>query len=98
MSGTGSTVVLSGASGSLTGGGYLAGRELVNEGTTTLGSGMVNMSEGAQIRNSGVLKTDPAYSWDGFRCLRRGAPRRFLTRARSKSPRAAGKRGVGGEL
>ena len=59
--------MLSGASGSLTGGGYLAGRELVNEGTTTLGSGMVNMSEGAQIRNSGVLKTDPAYGWDGFR-------------------------------
>ncbi len=67
MSGRGSTVVLPGASGSLTGGGYLEGRELVNEGTTTLGSGMVNMSAGAQIRNSGVFKTDPASSWDGFR-------------------------------
>jgi RHS repeat-associated protein len=61
MSGTGSTVVMSGASGVIEYGDVLEGRSLVNEGTTTLvtaTAGRITESEGAQIKNSGTFKAN----------------------------------------
>ncbi len=75
MSGSGSTVVLSGASGGLVGGVSLAGRRLVNEGTSTLGhGGWLRMSEGAEIKNTGTFKTNTSEGWDGFYAEGSGAP------------------------
>jgi RHS repeat-associated protein len=60
MSGSGSTVLLSGASGSisLSGGdnANLARRALVNEGTLTLASGHISLSEEAKLENRGTFK------------------------------------------
>ncbi|MGH2853538.1 MAG: DUF6531 domain-containing protein [Solirubrobacteraceae bacterium] len=55
MSGTGSTVVQSGASASITAHAKLAGRKLVNESTFTLGEGMLTESEGATVENNGTF-------------------------------------------
>jgi RHS repeat-associated protein len=75
MSGSGATVVLSGASGTLTAGVTLAGRQLVNEGTTTLENrGWLHMSEGAQIRNAGTFETNTSEGWDGFYAESGAAP------------------------
>jgi len=61
MSGSGSTVIQSGASVTIgTGGTFLdlEGRTLVNEGTVTIaGEGSITESEGAKIVNSGTLTT-----------------------------------------
>ena len=61
MSGTGSTVVMSGASGAIESGVTLEGRSLVNEGTTTLvksTGATITESEGAQFKNSGTFKAN----------------------------------------
>jgi RHS repeat-associated protein len=59
MSGSGSTVLLSGATGSmtLTASGKLKQRRFVNEGTFTQTSGRFAMSEGAEVSNAGTLTT-----------------------------------------
>jgi hypothetical protein len=62
MSGTGSTVLQSGASGTieLTAGekATLEGRALVNEGTLTFATGTIAMSTGARIASSGTFKAN----------------------------------------
>ncbi len=62
MSGSGSTVLASGASGSIavSGGDYanLAGHSLVNEGTLTLASGHISLSEEARLENRGTFKVN----------------------------------------
>ena len=62
MSGSGSTVLASGASGSIsvpgTGEAKLAKRSLVNEGTLTLVSGHIALSEEARLENRGTLKVN----------------------------------------
>ena len=62
MSGSGQTVLKSGASGSIAfaGGsaGSLVGRALVNEGTLTYSEQRLLLSEGAQIRNSGTFRAN----------------------------------------
>ncbi len=62
MSGSGSTVLASGASGSISvsGGDYanLAKRVLVNEGTLTLVSGHISLSEEAKLENKGTFKVN----------------------------------------
>ena len=61
MSGSGSTVILPGASGSINSGDVLTGRSLVNEGTTTLvasSGATITESEGAQFKNSGTFKAN----------------------------------------
>jgi RHS repeat-associated protein len=62
MSGSGSTVLLSGASGSIavSGGDYanLAKRALVNEGALTLASGHISLSEEAKLENRGTFKVN----------------------------------------
>jgi len=57
MSGSGSTVVESGASGSLafSSNGFLAARSLINEATMTLSSGQLWLSEGAELKNPGTF-------------------------------------------
>jgi RHS repeat-associated protein len=57
LSGTGSTILMPGASGSKEAGGFviLAQRKLVNEGTFTLTNGSIAMKEGAEIANSGTF-------------------------------------------
>jgi RHS repeat-associated protein len=57
MSGSGSTVLASGAAGSLalTSSSFLAGRSLVNEGTITLSVGQLWLSEGAELKNPGTF-------------------------------------------
>ena len=75
MSGSGSTVVLPGASGAVKGGVTLAVRELINEGTTTLEhGGWLHMAEGAQIKNTGTFKTNTSDGWNGFYPDGSGAP------------------------
>jgi RHS repeat-associated protein len=67
MSGSGATVIEPGASATLKGGTQLTTRQLDNEGTATLTNGtFLNMSEGAQIKNSGTFKTNTTEGWDGF--------------------------------
>jgi RHS repeat-associated protein len=67
MSGSGSTVIEPGASATLKGGTQLTKRQLDNEGTATLTNGtFLNMSEGAQLENSGTFKTNTTEGWDGF--------------------------------
>ncbi len=61
MSGSGSTVISSGASASISGfGGTLEERALVNEGTTTLSStaGYLRLGGGAVVRNIGTFKSN----------------------------------------
>jgi RHS repeat-associated protein len=57
MSGLGTTILASGASGFKEERGevYLEQRTLVNEGTFTFGSGLIRMSEGAEIKNTGTF-------------------------------------------
>ena len=57
MSGSGSTVLLSGASGTISNG-RLVGRTLVNEGTLTLSSGDLKESEGATVENKGTFNVN----------------------------------------
>ncbi len=60
MSGSGSLVILPGATASVTlsGSGTLAQRDLVNEGTFTLSSGTLVGSEGAEIVNKGTFNAN----------------------------------------
>jgi RHS repeat-associated protein len=61
MSGSGSTVILPGASGAINSGDVLTGRLLVNEGTATLvasSGATITESEGAMIKNSGTFKAN----------------------------------------
>jgi RHS repeat-associated protein len=61
MSGTGSTVVMSGATGAIEYGDVLEGRSLLNEGTTTLvksTGATITESEGAQFKSSGTFKAN----------------------------------------
>jgi hypothetical protein len=62
MSGSGSTVLESGASGSISVSGgddaNLAKRSLLNEGTLTLASGHISLSEEAKLENRGTFKVD----------------------------------------
>ncbi len=61
MSGSGSTVILPGATASIKEEVTLAGRSFVNEGTTTLESataGNITMNEGAQIANNATFKAN----------------------------------------
>ncbi len=57
MSGSGSTVLLPGTTGSLalTTSSFLAARSFVNEGTMTLSSGQLWLSEGAELKNVGTF-------------------------------------------
>jgi YD repeat-containing protein len=57
MSGSGTTVVMSGATGSKEEGSgiNMTQRRFVNEGTFTLGTGQILMSEGAEIKNVGTF-------------------------------------------
>jgi len=55
MSGTGSTVLGSGATGTIETTAHLSSRTLVNEGTLTLASGSLGMFEGAVLKNSGTF-------------------------------------------
>jgi RHS repeat-associated protein len=66
MSGSGSTVILPEATGTLKGGGLLAGRQLVNEGMATLLHGWLYMSDSAQLKNTGTFETNTSEGWDGF--------------------------------
>ena len=72
MSGSGSTVVLSGASGTLNGTGKMkvtSGRMFVNEGTSTLSAGHFDIAEGSVVKNMGTLKVNsesmPAIGFEG---------------------------------
>ena len=63
MSGSGSTVLESGASGvvevpSETDRLFLEGRSFLNEGTLTFASGTLELSEGAQLKNTGTFKAN----------------------------------------
>ena len=58
MSGSGLTVVSSGATGSVTASAELDGRTLVNEGTFTFSEGSIFMDEGAEIDNSGQFNAN----------------------------------------
>ncbi|HEV7528060.1 MAG TPA: RHS repeat-associated core domain-containing protein [Solirubrobacteraceae bacterium] len=62
MSGSGSTILASGASGSEEGGEevFLSQRTFVNEGTFTLASGHFGMGAGAQVKNSGTFNANGA--------------------------------------
>jgi RHS repeat-associated protein len=57
MSGSGSTVLLPGTVGSLalTGSSFLVARSFINEGTMTLSSGQLWLSEGAELKNPGTF-------------------------------------------
>ena len=60
MSGSGSTILLSGSSASftLTGNATVSERTLVNEGTLTLDSGNLKETKGAVVKNTGTFSTD----------------------------------------
>jgi len=58
MKGSGSTVVDSGASGTIEFGVQLAGRTLVNEGTITYVSSYIEMTEGSRIENVGTFNAN----------------------------------------
>jgi RHS repeat-associated protein len=61
MSGSGSTVILSGGSGTIENGDELVGRSLVNEGTTSFPinhGGDITLSEGAQLKNTGTFNAN----------------------------------------
>jgi RHS repeat-associated protein len=62
MSGSGATVILPKASATINPENFtyleLAGRSLVNEGTTTFSNAFIYETEGAQIRNSGTFKAN----------------------------------------
>ncbi len=64
MSGSGSTVVQSGASGSMSSATdrLLVKRLLVNEGSFSLTNGELRMSQGAEIKNSGTFVANSQYS------------------------------------
>jgi RHS repeat-associated protein len=58
MSGSGSTVLQSGATGSLEEGGFLAGRTFINEGIFTIISSDLALSEGAIAENTGTFNVN----------------------------------------
>jgi RHS repeat-associated protein len=58
MSGSGSTVLTGGGSGSVRGGVVLAQRTLVNEGTLTFSENYISMQEGAEIKNTGTFNAN----------------------------------------
>lgn len=62
MLGTGKTVLLTGATGSISGGGSLETRTFVNEGTLTIGSSYMSMAATAKFENKGTLlvNSEPA--------------------------------------
>ncbi len=78
MSGSGSTVILPGATATITNGGgsvavYLEGRKLVNEGKATFTSGFLEMSEGAVLENKGTFNANSEASSERLKQINAGA-------------------------
>jgi RHS repeat-associated protein len=66
MTGTGATVVLAGASGSVEGYLEIHGRSFVNEGTITSSGGSIFLFEHAQFKNAGTFKANSEGSYPQF--------------------------------